>query len=1284
MLNKSTGQRIRTSFILLFVLLVFSGLFAAGYEIEEGYIINPVKTNAGVVFTDEYENTVYLTAGNNTEILFSSPGAGRYLSFSADGNLIGYKYINPETGLQQSAVYNLTTGNIRYLTSPETVAGQVSFSDNGKIAYTSGQTLFIDNSGVVNSYDLGYYNNRTAISPDGASIVFRGEEGKQYVINLNDGSRFLAADHEEELGNATWSSDSRYIAFESVTAKIYVADIIAGRLDFVSEGEQPKWSAEENTFTFFKRDFNFDEFALLNSDVFTYNVETETLTNITNTPEVIETHPSYSSGNIVYATYFDRSILEKNNAAENASVLYTAEQPLKVNFYENYKGVQAVTEDEPDYVHIHQVYDTKQSWDQGRVCCGATSAMEVLASYEILEPNEIYTYGHTSDYGFYVSEPYTYRNYTYSGYTGRWSSGGHGFLWNTSSSLGSSPYSNMVNYLSKHQVNASKSDNPSWYKVQSEMESEYPYILCSTGLTNGHIVVAVGVYGTGSTHTLYVNDPYGDKNAGSYGYIRNGKNAVYDWSDENTGHQKVTPVVWAVTAHYEYRIKVKDVYPTDNAEDISCSVNMLFQFDTPIDQQTIAGKITLTDEDGNNVDVAVDNNTLADGLLSIEPQQHLSANTYYTVTVKTGIKNLEGNPLKEDIVRTFKTGEDAVPEGEVVNSFDNVSDWVSVTSNQASTGLDNDNSFFEINNEKSYNNNTSGNLRYVATGEEFEAVVESQNRISLGNDASKSVAVAIYGDLSYNEAVIYLEDESGTTYGYHLDTLDYTGWKVKFIPLSQTDIEGNIYFNSLAVKSTEVGNSEGSVYFDILTLGTTPTVIVSHLPLDKEVNISVNDPVTFVFNKPMNKESVENALQFEPAAEGTFAWNGDATEVTFTPAESWLGKTEYTVTLGESAKDADNVLIHSAYHFRFTTERVELLFMQSYPENGMEEVSRSVEIRLYFDGAINASTLSGKVKMVDSDGEKVAVKVNGGGYSDGQIFFEPMTRLKRNAEYSVVLTDGIGDTGGLLLQEEKIVTFRTETTEIASGNIVDGFESYNNWVQPTESEYSYNLDPYNTYVNIQGLKKAEGTSSIQLDYYFTQDSAACVLYNTLEPNVGSDGEFGLWIFGDNSGNNVEFAFKTSNRIEVEVTPINWTGWKFKSVDLGEIEPGSEKSFLWVALKNAGIGNDSGVVYFDGIQNNVVTGVEDNNEIPLVYSLGQNYPNPFNPVTKISFSIPESGSVKLEVFNILGQKVASLVNEKMNAGIHEVDFNASQLSSGVYLYRIDAAGFSSVKKMMLLK
>lgn len=110
-----------------------------------------------------------------------------------------------------------------------------------------------------------------------------------------------------------------------------------------------------------------------------------------------------------------------------------------------------------------------------------------------------------------------------------------------------------------------------------------------------------------------------------------------------------------------------------------------------------------------------------------------------------------------------------------------------------------------------------------------------------------------------------------------------------------------------------------------------------------------------------------------------------------------------------------------------------------------------------------------------------------------------------------------------------------------------------------------------------------------------------------------------------------------------------------------------------------------LVFFVLTNGGALTGVnQTGNETPGHFSLSQNYPNPFNPVTNIKFSIPQSGNVEIKVFDILGNEVTTLVNEYKNAGFYTVDFNASRLASGTYLYRISSGNFTETKKMMLVK
>ncbi len=119
---------------------------------------------------------------------------------------------------------------------------------------------------------------------------------------------------------------------------------------------------------------------------------------------------------------------------------------------------------------------------------------------------------------------------------------------------------------------------------------------------------------------------------------------------------------------------------------------------------------------------------------------------------------------------------------------------------------------------------------------------------------------------------------------------------------------------------------------------------------------------------------------------------------------------------------------------------------------------------------------------------------------------------------------------------------------------------------------------------------------------------------------------------------------------------------------------------------------SGGVFFAGFgptnlyfnSSNLVSDVRDLPGTVEKYSLAQNYPNPFNPTTKIKFSIPEQTNLTLKVYNTIGQEVATLINGEIAAGNHEVDFNASALSSGVYFYKIQSNSYTATRKMILIK
>ncbi len=171
---------------------------------------------------------------------------------------------------------------------------------------------------------------------------------------------------------------------------------------------------------------------------------------------------------------------------------------------------------------------------------------------------------------------------------------------------------------------------------------------------------------------------------------------------------------------------------------------------------------------------------------------------------------------------------------------------------------------------------------------------------------------------------------------------------------------------------------------------------------------------------------------------------------------------------------------------------------------------------------------------------------------------------------------------------------------------------------------------------------------------------------------------------------------TSNYLDTEASGCNQTAVQEAASGKTTSEMQTESTYAGWDFTN--IWNIEGNYY--PLLTGVKVSVKENESgvIPTEFVLEQNYPNPFNPTTVIRFSIPKQGNVKLSIFNVLGEKVAELINENLSAGNHEVNFDAStssatasNLSSGMYLYRISVTStnsvtdnFIAVKKMMLLK
>ncbi len=158
-------------------------------------------------------------------------------------------------------------------------------------------------------------------------------------------------------------------------------------------------------------------------------------------------------------------------------------------------------------------------------------------------------------------------------------------------------------------------------------------------------------------------------------------------------------------------------------------------------------------------------------------------------------------------------------------------------------------------------------------------------------------------------------------------------------------------------------------------------------------------------------------------------------------------------------------------------------------------------------------------------------------------------------------------------------------------------------------------------------------------------------------------------------------------------PLSGTaGWFVQGYDISYTDnSGISGQYLTLATVNSIFAFDKNLCWAVGrygniikYYNDVTTSVISSTQTPLNFNLGQNYPNPFNPETKINYHLPFATHVTLTVYNILGQEVEKIVESELPAGYHSVKWDASKVSSGVYIYRITAGSFTYTKKMLVMK
>jgi len=325
------------------------------------------------------------------------------------------------------------------------------------------------------------------------------------------------------------------------------------------------------------------------------------------------------------------------------------------------------------------------------------------------------------------------------------------------------------------------------------------------------------------------------------------------------------------------------------------------------------------------------------------------------------------------------------------------------------------------------------------------------------------------------------------------------------------------------------------------------------------------------------------------------------------------------------------------------------------------------------------------------------------------INFFPSERLDPSTNYVLKILGTISDTVGNAIGADINRTFPTTDQEIITQTTIDNFESgLTAWWEPSQSGSTEGIVPEETSMEIETdiVNIFSGsTQALRVNYgWRTLDTSHLIREyrgSVSTPKFSSSKIMQSYVFGDGNGNKFRFVVNDAkNQLEAsEWYTVDWLGWRLISWDMR-----NDEVIPWVR----GDGTIDGTVYLDSYQLTYTPGQPSNGfiifddlkavelglatsnedelalDIPNEVKLDQNYPNPFNPSTNITFGLPQRSNVNITVYDLLGRKVATVFSGAKAQGFHSVQFDASNLASGIYIYQLRTDLGVVSKRMTLLK
>lgn len=406
-------------------------------------------------------------------------------------------------------------------------------------------------------------------------------------------------------------------------------------------------------------------------------------------------------------------------------------------------------------------------------------------------------------------------------------------------------------------------------------------------------------------------------------------------------------------------------------------------------------------------------------------------------------------------------------------------------------------------------------------------------------------------------------------------------------------------------QTLEVKNNEISYGIFALSMARqTPPEVIDYSPkVAAGEEVLVSTTVSISFNWDMEVEATAAALEITPAVEGTITFEDDNHRLRFTPATRFEPGVTYTVTLGTGACHPDTVYdnhLQEPFSFSFkTSNRGSISLVQTYPSVGATNVPLNPSFIAVFDATIVNASVRSNVAVLDANGNKMSVntrsyKYNAAPEPYGHMAFELTSALEPNTDYTFVLSPGIKDNEGILLNETYEIPFRTGEEVAPTLPLVHEMETLF-----FEGDKENSTDVVSVNAARYANKKYAGSASNQCSYVFAAVGGEA-RFKVTDPTLivsNSACKLGMYVFSDYSFNTLYLHYGVDGDNQfVKVCELDFAGWRYCEVDLSVLPEGVDYQLMGLRLVGGtNLLSISGAFYIDNVYAqyvNVGSAVED--------------------------------------------------------------------------------------------